>query len=277
MSTATTATAGTAEPDPGRPRASFADVLRSEWTKIITVPSTFWTLLAGSLVVIGFSVLWAFAFTSTYDQLSPDARADVAPTSPMQIAFYFGMVIFGVLGVLVVTAEYTTGMMRTSLTAVPRRPVYLAAKALVLGGVVLVVGEAVSFLSFFLSQAVLATKDISGSLGDPGVLRAVAGGGVYLALIALMALGIGVIVRHTAGAVVVVFIVLFVLGIVGGFLPGQWGETVAKYLPSNAGSAILVPVEQSGVLPPWQGLAVFALYTAVVCAAALAVFQSRDA
>ncbi|WP_018657305.1 ABC transporter permease subunit [Actinomadura flavalba] len=259
------------------PPASFKDVLTAEWTKIRTVPSTFWTLLAGSLVVVGFSALWALAFASTYEQMSEADRTSIVPTAPMQIAFYFGMVIFGVLGVLAVTGEYGTGMIRTSLTATPRRPLFLAAKALVVAGVVLVVGLVVSFLSFFLSQPILNTQDLGGSLGDEGVFRAVAGGGVYLALIAVMALAIGVIVRHTAGAIVTVFVILFVLGIVGGFLPGEWGTTLNKYLPSNAGGAILVPVEQAGTLPPWGGLGMFALYTAVACAVAMLLFQSRDA
>ncbi|MFI6522570.1 ABC transporter permease [Spirillospora sp. NPDC050679] len=261
----------------GAPRNTFARTVASEWTKIRTVKSTFWTLLAGAVVVIGFSALWALLFTASYDQLTPADRAGIGPTTPMQIAFYFGMVIFGVLGVLVITSEYATGMIRTALTAVPNRRRYLAAKAAVLALVVLVAGMVVSFASFLVGQAILSTKGLGGSLGDAGVLRAVFGGGLYLTLIALLALGVGVILRHTAGSVVVVFVVLFVLGIVGGFLPGEWGATVAKYLPSNAGSAVLAPRQAEGVLAPWEGLGVFALYTAVALAAALVLFQERDA
>ncbi|POM24033.1 ABC-2 family transporter protein [Actinomadura rubteroloni] len=258
-------------------RASFANVVVSEWTKIRTVPSTFWTLLSGALVVIGFSALWSWAFVASYHQMTEADRASVSPTSPMQIAFYFGMVIFGVLGVLVITGEYGSGMIRTALTAMPRRPEYLAAKAVVVGGVVFAVGVLVSFASFFVSQPILSVHGFDGSLGEHGVLRAVFGGGLFLALIALMALGIGVIVRHTAGAVVTVFVVLFVLGIVGGFLPGSWGATLSEYLPSNAGGAILSPTRQAGTLAPWAGLGMFALYTAVVLAVAAVLFQSRDA
>lgn len=264
---------------PGRTgkKATFANVLASEWTKLLTVRSTFWTLLAGAIVVVGFSALWALAFTSSYDQLSASDRASLAPTSPMQIAFYFGEVIFGVLGVLVITAEYSTGMIRTALTAMPRRARYLGAKAAVLGLVVLVAGVVVSFASFFVSQLILAGKDLDGSLGDPGVLRSVIGGGVWLALIAVMALGIGTLLRHTAGSVVTVFVVLFVLGIVGGFLPGRWGDTVNKLLPSNAGGAILSPRKEAGQLGPWEGLGLFALYTLIVLAVALVLFERRDA
>lgn len=204
-------------------------------------------------------------------------RATLEPTTPMQIAFYFGEVVFGVLGVLVITTEYGTGMIRTSLTAMPRRGHYLAAKALVLGGVVLVAGMVVSFASFFVSQAVLMAQDLNGSLGDKGVLRSVIGGGIYLALIAVMALGVGTLLRHTAGSVVAVFVILFILGIVGNFLPGRWGETVNKYLPSNAGAAILSPGTPGNSLSPWTGLGLFALYTAIVLVVALVLFERLDA
>ncbi|MFD0687006.1 ABC transporter permease subunit [Actinomadura fibrosa] len=258
-------------------RMRFANVLSAEWTKILTVKSTFWTLFAGAVVLIGFSALWALAFSASFDDMSSNDRATFTPMLPIQAAFYFAMVIFGALGVLVITAEYASGMIRTTLTAVPRRVTYLAAKTVVLGVVVLLVGLAVSFASFYASQLILATKGLDGSLGDRGVLRAVIGGGVYLALIAILALAVGTLLRHTAGSIVVVFVLMFVLGIVGGFLPGSWGDTVNKYLPSNAGSAILSPTRQQGELAPWTGLALFAAYTLVLLAAALVLFKRRDA
>ncbi|WP_084265632.1 ABC transporter permease [Actinomadura macra] len=258
-------------------RVKFGHVLSAEWTKIRTVKSTFWTLLAGAVVLIGFSALWALAFSASYDEMSAGDRASFTPMLPTQVAFYFGMVIFGALGVLVITSEHATGMIRTALTAVPRRAHYLAAKTTVLGTVVLLVGLVVSFACFYAAQAILATKDLDGSLGDPGMLRSVGGGGLYLALIAVLALAIGTLLRHTAGSIVVVFVVMFVLGIVGGFLPGSWGEKVNEFLPSNAGGAILSPVRQSGELAPWTGLGLFAVYTFVVLAAALVMFEKRDA
>ncbi|WP_242892012.1 ABC transporter permease subunit [Actinomadura litoris] len=258
-------------------RVRFGHVLSAEWTKIRTVKSTFWTLLAGAVVLIGFSALWAVAFSASFDDMSEHDRATFTPMLPTQVAFYFGMVIFGALGVLVITSEHATGMIRTALTAVPRRAHYLAAKTAVLGAVVLLVGIAVSFACFFVSQGILASKDLDGSLGDPGMARSVVGGGVYLALIAVLALGVGTLLRHTAGSVVAVFVLMFVLGIVGGFLPGAWGEKANKVLPSNAGNAILSPVRQSDQLAPWTGLGLFALYTLAVLAAALVLFERRDA
>lgn len=258
-------------------RVRFAHVLSSEWTKIVTVRSTFWTLLAGAVVLIGFSALWALAFTASYDRMSARDRATFTPMLPTQVAYYFGLVVFGALGVLVITAEHATGMIKTALTAVPRRAAYLAAKTAVLGAVVLVVGVAVTFASFYAAQGILASEHLDGSIDDPGVLRAIVGGGVYLALVAILAVGIGTLLRHTAGSVVLLFVVLFVLGIAGGFLPSTWGDTVNKFLPSNAGGAILDPVHKPGSLAPWTGLGVFALYTAVVLAAALVMFERRDA
>lgn len=274
MTTATT----TAPPAAGKaPRASFGNVLRSEWTKILTVRSTFWTLLAAIVVTIGLSLLLAWAFTSSYDQMKPADRADFDPAAFGMVGINFGMVAFGVLGVLVITAEYATGMIRTSLTAVPRRGQYLIAKTLVLALVTLIVGQIASFASFLLSQLIFKTKDINASLGDDGMLRAVIGGGLYLAVIALLALGIGTLLRHTAGSVAVVLGLLFVLPIIGSFLPGDWGNTLAKFLPSNAGGAIMASRPTDSSLSPWTGFGVFLLYAVVVLGVALLFFQRRDA
>lgn len=258
-------------------RATFGNVISSEWTKILTVKSTFWTLLAGIVVSIGLSALLAWAFVASYDQMSASDRADFDPASFGLVGLNFGMVAFGVLGVMVITAEYSTGMIRTALTAMPRRPEYLAAKVLVLGLLVLIVGEIVSFASFFLSQLIYQSKDIDASISGDGILRAVVGGGLYLTLIALFSLGVGALLRHTAGAVTTVLALLFVLPIFGPLLPGDWGETVNKYLPSNAGGAIMSARQTDAALEPWTGFAVFAIYTVVVLVAAFALFQKRDA
>ncbi|MEV4255774.1 ABC transporter permease subunit [Spirillospora sp. NPDC049652] len=269
-------------PDSGREGAArrparFTDAVAAEWIKIRTVRSTFWTLLAGIVVTVGLSVLLAWFFVSAYDQLSTRERFRFDPTAYGLAGINFGMVAFGVLGVLVVTGEYATGMIRTSLTAVPRRTRLFAAKALVLGVVVLVVGEIVSFAAYFLSQLVFASRSLDEGLGADGVLRAVIGGGLYLTLIALFALALGMLLRHTAGAVTTVLGLLFVLPIIGSFLPGDLGRTVRKLLPSNAGGAIMNTRPSADSLSPWAGLGVFALYTAVLLVAALVAFRRRDA
>ncbi|RFU37841.1 ABC transporter permease [Actinomadura logoneensis] len=271
-----------AEDGAGRKRAehrpaSFADAVAAEWIKIRTVRSTFWTLLAGLVVTIGLSCLLAWVFVSAYDRLGARDRLRFDPTAYGLAGINFGMVAFGVLGVLVVTGEYATGMIRTSLTAVPRRGRLFAAKALVLGGVVLVVGEIVSFAAYFLSQLIFADRHLDAGLGEDGVLRAVIGGGLYLTLIALLALAIGTLLRHTAGAVTTVLGLLFVLPIIGSFLPGDLGRTVRKVLPAGAGGAIMNTRPSEESLSPWAGLGVFTLYTVVLLVAALLAFQRRDA
>ncbi|WP_433325087.1 ABC transporter permease subunit [Spirillospora sp. CA-294931] len=261
----------------GTAKAGFGSVVGSEWIKIRTVKSTFWTLLAGIIVTIGLSVLLALAFTSAWDDMDAQDRADFDAAGFGLVGINFGMVAFGVLGVLIITGEYATGMIRTSLTAMPRRTELMAAKALVLGAVVLVVGLVASFASFLLSQLFFQSKDIDASLGDSGILRAVIGGGLYLTLIALFSLGIGALLRHTAGAVTTVLGLLFVLPIIGNFLPGDWGDTLRRYLPSNAGGAIMSAHKAENSLDPWTGFGVFALYTAVVLVAAVVLFNKRDA
>ncbi|MBO3745490.1 ABC transporter permease subunit [Streptosporangiaceae bacterium NEAU-GS5] len=255
-----------------RRKARFRDAVASEWTKLWSVRSTFWSLLATVVVTIGLSALLSIAYV-----VSAARGPSFDPGAYGLAGLNFGVITLGVLGVLVISTEYATGMIRTSLAAVPRRSRLLAAKALVLGLITLVVGEAVSFASFFLSQAIFATKDLDVTLGAPGMLRAVLGGGLYLTLIALLSLGVGAILRHTAGAITAVLGVLFVLPIFGAFLPGGWGRTVQKLLPSNAGGAILATRELPASLAPWTGFTVFAGYTAVVLVIAFVLFARRDA
>ncbi|WP_026411584.1 ABC transporter permease subunit [Actinomadura oligospora] len=271
-----------AHAEPGHPAvkerpATFTDAVAAEWIKIRTVRSTFWTLLSGLVVTIGLSVLLALVFVSAWDQLTPRDRLQFDPTAYGLVGIQFGMVAFGVLGVLVVTGEYATGMIRTSLTAVPRRARLFTAKALVLGLVVLVVGEIVSFAAYFLSQLIFASKNLDEGLGAHGVLRAVIGGGLFLTLIALFALAFGTLLRHTAGAITTVLGLLFVLPIIGSFLPGDLGQTIRKLLPSAAGGAVMGTRPSPDVLSPWVGFGVFALYTAVLLIVALIAFEKRDA
>lgn len=280
MSTPTSsAPAGSREPGgakTGGP-AGFGHTVAAEWIKILTVRSTFWTMLAALAVTIGLSVLVALGFVSSYDQVSDADKARFDPAAYGMVGTNFGMVAVAVLGVMVISAEYSTGMIRTSLIAVPNRSRLLAAKAIVVALIVLVVGEIASFTSFFLSQLIFASKNLDGSIGDPGVLRAVVGGGLYLTAIALFSLAVGAILRHTAGAVTTVLGVLLVLPIVGSFLPGEWGDTVARYLPSNAAAAIMNARAAENALGPWTGIGIFVLYTAALFLIAFTLFEKRDA
>jgi ABC-2 type transport system permease protein len=183
-----------------------------------------------------------------------------------------------VLGTLVATSEYGTGMIRATLAAVPRRGSVLAAKAVVLTGTLLVAGTVTAFAGYLGGNAFLSAEGIGLSLDDEGVLRALFGSGLYLAGLGLLSMAVGLLVRHTAAALSAVLGVVFVVGTMAFVLPGEWGEWVAKVLPGNAGSAVATPVSfNPDLLGPWTGFAVFAAEVAVVLAVATASFRSRDA
>jgi ABC-type transport system involved in multi-copper enzyme maturation permease subunit len=183
-----------------------------------------------------------------------------------------------VLGVLVITSEYSTGAIRSTLAAVPQRGAVLAAKASVFVAVTFVVGMVSCFAAFFVGQWILSAKGIEAHIGDPGVLRSVAGSGLYLVILGLLALGVGTLTRHSAGAISAVFGVIFVLPVVVASLPSSWSDAMSKYLPSNAGQAIFhIGRGGFGALSPWVGLGVFCLYAAVSMAAAAIAIDRRDA
>ncbi|GAB3680905.1 ABC transporter permease subunit [Actinocorallia lasiicapitis] len=272
MSTATLP-AGTAKPA----RATFGDTLFAEWTKLVTVRSTFWTLLAGIVISIGISAAVAAAVTAGYSELGDSEKASFDATGFGLAGLSLGILAFAVLGVLVITSEYSSGMIRTSLAAMPRRVDLLAAKALVLFGVVLVVGEIVSFGSFFLSQLIFSGKDLEATLTEPGVFRAVVGGGLVLAVTALLGLGVGTLLRNVAGSVTVILGVLFVAPIIGGFLPGSAGETINKFLPSSVSGTITTVVPPDDGLSPWTGFALYTLYALILLALATFRLKKSDA
>ena len=159
----------------------------------------------------------------------------------------------------------------------PRRGVVLAAKAVVFGAITLVVGLATSFASYFVGQAILSTQHINSSLGQPGVLRAVIGGGLFLVACGLLSFGLGAVLRHTAGAITASIGLLFVVYILSGFLPYNWAEHVDKWIPFNAGGAIWENASGTNMFSPWTGFAVFCGYAAIALIAGLILFRRRDA
>jgi ABC-2 type transport system permease protein len=179
--------------------------------------------------------------------------------------------------VLVISAEYSTGMIRTTFSAVPTRDTVLRVKAAVFGATAAVVGLISSFIAFFVGQAILSSKHIGASIGDPNVLRAVIGAGLYLAVLGLFALGIGALIRHTAGAIATLFGLIFVLPGIVLALPTSWSNAISKYLPSNAGEAVFRTVTDRASLSPWVGFGLFCAYTALALIAAGVVIKRRDA
>jgi ABC-type transport system involved in multi-copper enzyme maturation permease subunit len=258
-----------------RGRVGLGGALRSEFTKIRSVRSTYWTLLAMVVVTAGFGALAAAGAASHASQL--DAGFDATQRS--LAGLYISQLIIAVLGALAITSEYSTGMIRTSLAAQPRRGTVFAAKTLVFAAVALVSGLVTSFLSFFLGQALMSGKHINATLGQPHVLRAVIGGGLFLAACGLLAYGLGMIFRHTAGAITAAIGLLFVLTVIVTFLPESWQEHINKWTPAIAGSEVWAVKQSPDAfnLGAWQGFGVLCAYAAVALVLGLVVFLRRDA
>jgi ABC-2 type transport system permease protein len=258
----------------------FGRLLLSEWTKIRSVRSTIWSLVLLVVLTFGFTGLFTWLTILQWDKSDPTQRAQIMADPVSTIlgsGLEFGQLTICVLGVLVITSEYSTGVIRASLLAVPRRIPMLAAKALVFAVLVLIVGEVVTFPSFFLGAAILHSH-APVSLSDPGVARAVFGAGLYLSVLGLFAMGIGGIIRHTAGAITGVIAFVLVLAPLTQLIPGKIGKYVHAYLPTEAGQLIGQAHQQANqVLSPWEGFGVFCLWTAVLLVIAGYLLKTRDA
>lgn len=255
-----------------------ATIATSEWTKFRSVRSTPWSL--GALVVggIGLSAILTMWLSSAWGGMSASERAEYTadPVGFLAAALSLSQLAVCVLGVLVITSEYTTGSIRASILAVPDRRLLLLTKAAVLAAVTFVVGEVIGFVSFAIGSGMLSGK-IDVGLGDPGVFRAVVGVGMYLSVLSVFAFAIGAIVRHTAGAITAVIGFVLVLSQLAFLIPGRAGEYIAGFLPSNAGVRITQAGHESGaVLSSWQGFGVLALWAAVLLVVATWLIERRD-
>jgi ABC-2 type transport system permease protein len=284
-------------------RVGLRRAMAAEWTKMWSVRSTMWTLVATGVAVVGLSAL------STGTRSATDIVDD--PTRLSLIGVFLGQLIFGVLGVLVMSAEYGTGTIRATLAAIPRRPVVLAAKVIVFGGVALVVSEVFTFVAFAMGQAILSARHAVGaqailaqhahqlgvkvppivkslvsssgsaSLGQPGVLRAVVGAGLYLTVLGLLALGLATIIRHTAGAISAFVGIVLVLPLIVEALPASINDAIARYLPANIGLVLFstngVPDHVGPAFSPWTGFALLVLYAVIVLGLGCWVLVRRDA
>lgn len=254
------------------------NLLRSEWTKFASLRSTW--LTAAVTVALGLAVgaLSVTAQARGYAEIPPAERAAWDPTAMSLTAITVAQLAIGVLGVLVITAEYATGSVQPSLLAVPRRGRLLAAKAGVFTLVAVLLGQLIGFASFFLGQAVFAGQGVPyATLGQPDVARAVIGGGLYLAALGLLGLGLGTVLRSTAGAIgTLVAITLLVRAIAQAF-PDPWRGWVNTYWPTSAGEQIFAVVRVDGALPPWAGFGVLGATVALVCAGGYLVLRTKDA
>ena len=298
-STVSSPAPATVPPAPAAHRARFLGDMLAEWTKIRSVRSTVWTLIIFVVVSLGLTALLTWLTLSNLSHGRHGSAASGLVTDPVSFilgtGLGLGQLAICVLGALVITSEYSSGVIRASLLAVPRRYPMFLAKALVFAVIVFIVGQIVAFVSFFIGVALVnhhvitnsffishhvisVHHTITVSLSQPGVTRAVFGAGLYLTVLGLFALAIGGLIRHTAGAITAVIGMVLVIFPLAGLLPSSWGAHVHAYLPTVAGQLITADKHQSGqLLSPWQGFGVFCAWTALLLIAALLLLDRRDA
>jgi ABC-2 type transport system permease protein len=252
-------------------------VLLSEWTKLRSVRSTGWSLVVGLLLTIAFPVIFAFVTSSHWGTMSPQERAGRHPLDIALAGVNVAQLAIAVLGVLVITAEYSTGSIRSTFTAVPKRLPVLWAKLADYGVLSFVLMVPAVLVSFFASQAILARHDILQiSFSAPGVARSLIGGALYVMLVGIFALAIGAIVRNTAGGIATFAGLFFVLPPLMNILPLSWNNAISQYLPSDAGRQIFALDHAAHTLTPLAGGLLFAGYCAAAVLIAAALLVRRD-
>jgi ABC-2 type transport system permease protein len=255
-------------------------VLRSEWIKIRTVRSTIWSLAAMAVATIGIDAIAIIARSNSWNSLSLIDRLTFDPTRISLTGLFFSQLVIGVLGVLVMSAEYGTGTIRSTLAAVPNRPLVLAAKGAVFAAVAVIVAEVLSFSAFFLGQALVKAPAPHAALSQPGVLRAVVGAGLVLAVLGLLALGLATIIRHTAGAISTYVGLLLVLPILVQALPSSMNQAIGKFLPFNISDAMITvhhTPDQGSAFSPWVGFAILCGYALAALVIGGVLLVRRDA
>jgi len=257
-------------------RVAFAHTVHAEWIKFRSLRST-WYTVAGFLVAgLGLAYLTMGAAGQEYADATPADRMEWDPAALSLRSFILAQFIIGVLGILIVTSEYATGLLQTTMSATPRRGRLLAAKVAIVAAVAVVAGQGLMFAAFLIGQARLAALDVpNAALGDPGVLNAVVAGGLYLSVIALLAVGLGAILRATAGALATLVGIVFLVPGLGGVFP-SWMTGLFDYWPTMGGAAALETLPNPDYPHPWLNLAGMTLGVAVVLAVAFVLFRRRD-
>ena len=319
---ATTTTPNTLLPSlpPATGRAGLRGAIASEFTKIRSVRSTYWTLAALLIVSIGIGAAITAGTAASFSH-NPANKAGFDATQISLIAFFeIGQLIIAVIAALAITAEYSTGMIRTSLTAQPRRGTVYAAKVIVLTSLTLIVSLVTSFIAFFVGQALLSSSGVSASLFHsvtipqnanvtcpqqgagggggglpPGckvafsgtyvispstVLIAIIGCALFVTLVAIIAFGVGAIVRHTAGAIAIVIAALFIIPVLEQALPNNWRWDIMRFLPDAANRVVSVTIGGNAdphLWSAWPQLGVTAIWAAALLAGGAYLFRKRDA
>lgn len=255
---------------PRAARPLLLDLVRSEWTKLWSVRSTYWALL-GVGVAMG-SLAAVFAATG------PAAPSD--PTAYGLSGFFQAQLGTAALGAMAITGEYATGSIRATLVATPQRITLLCAKAIVVAATTAAVGIASAFVALLVAGRIYAGRDISIALTDPGAMRAVIGAGLYLAVLAVLALALGTLIRSSVGTIAAVVTLMLVLPGIAGALPADWQSGAVRYAPAEAGQAIIGHTRFApgsvDLLAPWTGFAILCAYTVVALVAAGITLTRRD-
>jgi ABC-2 type transport system permease protein len=259
---------------------SFLDLVRSEWTKIRTVRSTMWTVGLTIILGIGIGALVCAITRGHWSTMSPFSRQSFDAPATSLVGLIFAQFTIGVLGVLAISAEYSTGTIRATFSAAPNRLRVYGAKILVFGVLSFIVAEATTFVAFFLGQFLLSAPATHATLSSPGAFRAVFGCGLFICLLGLLALALGTIIRHTAGAISAFVAVLLVIPLVLQALPHQLSLDIRRFLPEEIANQIVTTNRfniDAGSFSPWVGMLVLVLEVAVLLIIGGSLLQRRDA
>ncbi|GAA3816880.1 ABC transporter permease subunit [Streptomyces coacervatus] len=251
-------------------------VVRSEWTKIRSVASTVWTLSLAVVVTVALGMLISALSRHEFDKMSIKDRLSFDPTFISFAGMSLGQLAMIVFGVLVVSNEYSTGMIRTSLAAVPQRGTFLFSKIAVATGLALAVGMATGFVAFFLGQAMLGSH--RASIGDPHVLRAVIGGGIYMTLIAVFSMGVAAMLRSPMLSLGILMPFFFLISNILGNVDAT--KKIGRFLPDQAGSKIMqvVPrIDDDTPYGPYGGLGIMVLWALAALLGGYVLLKRRDA
>jgi ABC-type transport system involved in multi-copper enzyme maturation permease subunit len=277
MSAIATPTPLRARPLP-RGRVTQSRLLRSEWTKLWTLRSTRWSLLAAFVAMAGLGPLVAAVQMGRWTHLDAHERLTYNSLDPAVGGWHLAQLAIGVLGVLVISGEYSTGMIRSSLMAAPKRLPVLWAKIGVFAAVSFVLMLVATFISFFAVQAIVTQRHLQHGIGDAGALRVVVGTSLFLMVLGVLCTALGALVRNTAGGIALFVFLLFVLPGITAILPSSVADSITPYLPLNAGSTVAsITFDNPHHLSSWGGFALFAGYAAVAVVLAAIGLLRRDA
>jgi ABC-type transport system involved in multi-copper enzyme maturation permease subunit len=256
---------------------SLGSIVRSEWLKFRSVRSSITGVVLTLVFTIGLAALISTVVRGHWATMGTARQLTFDPVSSSLVGVLLAQFAVGVIGALFVTSEYSSGSMRTTLTAVPKRIELTFAKLLVLLASMLVVGEVACFASFVLGQSIYSGVVPTASLSNGATLRAVVLAGVYLTLLSALAFGLGLIMRHSAACISVFVGVLLIVPLIFAFLPQSWQNAGDKYLPSELGHAMVSQASVANDFGPWTSLIVLAVYAVVLVAIGTTVFTRRDA